>query len=46
MLTLAKEAVEDNGLSSQYQFIHSAVQEIEQHKVGKVDILLFHAVME
>jgi len=46
MLKLAKESVKDNGLLSQYQFIHSAVQKIEQHKVGKVDILLFHAVME
>ncbi|WP_122033502.1 tRNA uridine 5-oxyacetic acid(34) methyltransferase CmoM [Aliivibrio sp. EL58] len=46
MLKLAKESVQDNGLLAQYQFIHSAVQEIEQHKVGKVDILLFHAVME
>ena len=46
MLKLAKESVQDNGLLAQYRFIHSAVQEIEQHKVGKVDILLFHAVME
>ena len=46
MLKLAKESVQDNGLLAQYRFIHSAVQEIEQHEVGKVDILLFHAVME
>ncbi|KAB2824637.1 tRNA uridine 5-oxyacetic acid(34) methyltransferase CmoM [Aliivibrio finisterrensis] len=46
MLKLAKEAVEDNGLLPQYQFIHTAVQQIEQYNIGEVDILLFHAVME
>ncbi|WP_104398860.1 tRNA uridine 5-oxyacetic acid(34) methyltransferase CmoM [Vibrio penaeicida] len=46
MLKLAKADIEKHGLLSQYQLVHSPVQEIEQHLNEKVDMVLFHAVME
>ncbi|GLQ72838.1 tRNA uridine 5-oxyacetic acid(34) methyltransferase CmoM [Vibrio penaeicida] len=46
MLKLAKVDIEKHGLLSQYQLVHSPVQEIEQHLHEKVDMVLFHAVME
>ncbi|UAB69118.1 tRNA uridine 5-oxyacetic acid(34) methyltransferase CmoM [Vibrio sp. SCSIO 43132] len=46
MLKLAREDIEKHGLLSQYQLVHSPVQEIEQHLTEKVDMVLFHAVME
>lgn len=46
MLTLAKKEIEEAHLLSQYQFIHSPVQEIGQHLKQSCDLVLFHAVME
>ncbi|PMH44957.1 tRNA uridine 5-oxyacetic acid(34) methyltransferase CmoM [Vibrio sp. 10N.286.49.B3] len=46
MLQLAKQEITNNDLLEQYQFIHSAVQEIESHLNEPVDMVLFHAVME
>ena len=46
MLTLAKKEIEEANLLSQYQFIHSPVQEIGQHLKQPCDLVLFHAVME
>ncbi|MBD1558274.1 tRNA uridine 5-oxyacetic acid(34) methyltransferase CmoM [Vibrio sp. S9_S30] len=46
MLKLAKADIEKHGLLSQYQLVHSPVQEIGQHLNEKVDMVLFHAVME
>ncbi|CCN70584.1 tRNA uridine 5-oxyacetic acid(34) methyltransferase CmoM [Vibrio nigripulchritudo] len=46
MLKLARADIEKHGLLSQYQLVHSPVQEIEQHLTQKVDMVLFHAVME
>lgn len=46
MLALAQKAIINNGLLSQYQFIHSSVQNLDQYLVDSVDLLLFHAVME
>jgi S-adenosylmethionine-dependent methyltransferase len=46
MLKLARADIEKHGLLSQYQLVHSPVQEIEQHLTEKVDMVLFHAVME
>ncbi|WP_176287452.1 tRNA uridine 5-oxyacetic acid(34) methyltransferase CmoM [Vibrio sp. JPW-9-11-11] len=46
MLQLAQRDIAKNGLLEQYRFIHSPVQSIEQHLTKKVDVVLFHAVME
>ncbi|CCN50421.1 SAM-dependent methyltransferase smtA [Vibrio nigripulchritudo MADA3029] len=46
MLKLARADIEKHGLLSQYLLVHSPVQEIEQHLTEKVDMVLFHAVME
>jgi S-adenosylmethionine-dependent methyltransferase len=46
MLKLAKQDIEKNGLLDRYQFVHSPVQEIEEHLATSVDLVLFHAVME
>lgn len=40
MLKLAKVDIEKHGLLSQYQLVHSPVQEIEQHLHEKVDMVL------
>ncbi|PWI34902.1 tRNA uridine 5-oxyacetic acid(34) methyltransferase CmoM [Vibrio albus] len=46
MLQLARQDIEDNGLLEHYRLVHSPVQDIAEHLDGKVDMLLFHAVME
>jgi len=46
MLTHAQQKIEKQGLSSQYEFIHSPVQEIGGYLDKPVDIILLHAVME
>ncbi len=46
MLDLAKQEIESNALLNQYNFIHAPVQQIQSHLDGKVDLLMFHAVME
>ncbi len=46
MLKLAKSGIEKHGLLSQYRLVHSPVQEIGQYLNKKVDMVLFHAVME
>lgn len=46
MLKLAEKDIEVNGLSEQYRFVHSPVQEVGNHLDAKVDIAMFHAVME
>ncbi|NLS11296.1 tRNA uridine 5-oxyacetic acid(34) methyltransferase CmoM [Vibrio sp. SM6] len=46
MLQLAKQEIAKKGLLAQYRFIHSPVQEIDQHLNEPVDLVLFHAVME
>ena len=46
MLQLAKQDIAHHGLLEQYQLIHSPVQSIANHLTEKVDVLLFHAVME
>lgn len=46
MLTLAEQAITDNGVRDQYRFVHSPVQSIGQHLEQPVDVVLFHAVME
>ena len=46
MLQLAKQDIEKNGLLEQYRLIHSPVQMIENHLTDKVDVVMFHAVME
>jgi S-adenosylmethionine-dependent methyltransferase len=46
MLQLAHQDIEAQGLLPQYRFIHSPVQAIDGHLDEKVDMLLFHAVME
>lgn len=46
MLQLAQQDIANNRLLEQYRFIHSPVQSIEQHLTSKVDVVLFHAVME
>ncbi|MFV0574129.1 MAG: tRNA uridine 5-oxyacetic acid(34) methyltransferase CmoM [Vibrio sp.] len=46
MLKLAQEDVHKNGLSSQFRFIHSPIQNLHEQFDEKVDFILFHAVME
>ena len=46
MLQLAQQEIANNCLLEQYRFVHSPVQSIEQHLTSKVDVVLFHAVME
>ncbi len=46
MLQLAEQDIEKNGLLEQYRLIHSPVQLIADYLTEKVDIVLFHAVME
>ncbi|MGF1750560.1 MULTISPECIES: tRNA uridine 5-oxyacetic acid(34) methyltransferase CmoM [Vibrio] len=46
MLKLAKSDVEKKGLLSQYRWIHSAIQHVDDHLSQPVDLALFHAVME
>ncbi len=46
MLALAEKEIERNGLLAHYQFIHSPVQDLDQHLSEPVDLILFHAVME
>lgn len=46
MLDGARELIDSNGLSSQFRYVHSPVQKIQAHLTAKVDLLLFHAVME
>lgn len=46
MLALAEKEIEQQGLLSQYRFVHSPVQNIGQHLSEPVDLILFHAVME
>ncbi|GIU26470.1 tRNA uridine 5-oxyacetic acid(34) methyltransferase CmoM [Shewanella schlegeliana] len=46
MLALAKQEIIKNDLIEQYRFIHSPVQEVAEHLPAKVDLVLFHAVME
>ncbi len=46
MLQLAKQEIQKNKVIDQFQFIHSPVQQLNDHLNHKVDMLLFHAVME
>ena len=46
MLQLAKVDIAKNGLLEQYRLIHSPIQEIGSHLDDKVDVAMFHAVME
>ncbi|OOQ69900.1 tRNA uridine 5-oxyacetic acid(34) methyltransferase CmoM [Vibrio parahaemolyticus] len=46
MLQLAKQDIEKNGLLEQYRLIHSPVQSITEHMEERVDLVMFHAVME
>nr|WP_202987950.1 tRNA uridine 5-oxyacetic acid(34) methyltransferase CmoM [Vibrio parahaemolyticus] len=46
MLQLAKQDIEKNGLLEQYRLIHSPVQSIAEHMEERVDLVMFHAVME
>ncbi|HBV75858.1 MULTISPECIES: tRNA uridine 5-oxyacetic acid(34) methyltransferase CmoM [Vibrio] len=46
MLELAKQGVEQQGLSDQFCFIHSSIQHLDQKFNEPVDLALFHAVME
>lgn len=46
MLQLAQAEIERKGLQTQYNFVHSPVQEIDKHIKSQVDFLMFHAVME
>ncbi|MDN3609596.1 tRNA uridine 5-oxyacetic acid(34) methyltransferase CmoM [Vibrio ostreicida] len=46
MLKLAEQDIEKNGLLEQYRLIHSSIQNINAHYEPKVDVVLFHAVME
>lgn len=46
MLTLAEQAIEQEGLLEQYRLVHSPVQTIGEHLDERVDLILFHAVME
>ncbi|PJC88073.1 tRNA uridine 5-oxyacetic acid(34) methyltransferase CmoM [Vibrio sp. HA2012] len=46
MLQLAQQDIEQKGLLKQYRFIHSPVQSVAEHLDSKVDLVLFHAVME
>ncbi|MGO2496789.1 MAG: tRNA uridine 5-oxyacetic acid(34) methyltransferase CmoM [Vibrio litoralis] len=46
MLALAHQGIESNGLSSQFRFVHSAIQHLDEHLSEQSDLVLFHAVME
>lgn len=46
MLSLAKQDISANQLLDKYRFIHSPVQNIADHLIEPVDLVLFHAVME
>ncbi|MEI9698999.1 tRNA uridine 5-oxyacetic acid(34) methyltransferase CmoM [Moellerella wisconsensis] len=46
MLERAKLAADEQGVSQKMRFIHSAVQDIQQHLDAPVDLVLFHAVLE
>lgn len=46
MLKLAEESINEAGLLDQYRFIHSPVQKVSEHLDEKVDVVMFHAVME
>ena len=46
MLQIAEQDIANNGLLEQYRLIHSPVQSIAQHMDSKVDMVMFHAVME
>ena len=46
MLELAKQEIENQALLKQYRFVHSPIQMIDKHLNEKVDIVMFHAVME
>lgn len=49
MLTLAEQAVVENHLTEQVQFIHCAIQDLSQHLSAddcQFDIVLCHAVLE
>ncbi|MCE0496277.1 tRNA uridine 5-oxyacetic acid(34) methyltransferase CmoM [Vibrio salinus] len=46
MLKLAEEDIKIKGLSEQFKFVHSPVQELDLNQYGNNDLILFHAVME
>ncbi len=46
MLKLAEKDIETNGLTGQFQFVHSAIQDLDKAQYGNQDFILFHAVME
>lgn len=46
MLLLAKQEIEKHQLLDQYRFIHTPVQTLSEQLEEKVDMALFHAVME
>ncbi|WP_086984032.1 tRNA uridine 5-oxyacetic acid(34) methyltransferase CmoM [Vibrio aphrogenes] len=46
MLGLAQQEIEKNQLSAQFQFIHSAIQDLDAKLAQSADLVLFHAVME
>jgi S-adenosylmethionine-dependent methyltransferase len=46
MLQLAQRDIEHNGLLDHYRLVHSPVQNIAGYLDEKVDMVLFHAVME
>ena len=46
MLKLAEESISEAGLLERYRFIHSPIQNVAEHLDGKVDVVMFHAVME
>lgn len=46
MLKLAEESISEAGLRERYRFIHSPVQNVAEHLDEKVDVVMFHAVME
>jgi S-adenosylmethionine-dependent methyltransferase len=46
MLQLAKEHVEQAGLSAQFEFIHAPLQALPELELGTFDFVLCHAVLE
>lgn len=46
MLKLAEEEIVKQGLLEHYSFLHSPVQSLAKQLTEKVDLVLFHAVME
>ncbi|MDA9555989.1 tRNA uridine 5-oxyacetic acid(34) methyltransferase CmoM [Vibrio sp.] len=46
MLQIAEETIKQNNVSEQYEFIHSSIQNLKHQFNQKVDLILFHAVME